>query len=270
MDAHVKERRTLELDLRQAIAAGEFELYYQPVVNLESEQVSGCEALVRWHHPRRGVISPAEFIPVAEDSGLIGQIGEWVIATACADAASWPDHIRIAVNISPVQFRSPTLALKVAAALAASGLAAGRLILEITETVLIRDDAAALSTLHQLRAIGVRIALDDFGTGYSSLSYLQRFPFDMIKIDRCFVTEIAEAGGSSSIVQAVVNIANARNMTTTAEGVETEQQKQLLRALGCTEMQGYLFSPARPAEEIRRLYFPGQEGAGPVVRSVPG
>jgi EAL domain-containing protein (putative c-di-GMP-specific phosphodiesterase class I) len=162
------------------------------------------------------------------------------------------------------------LALKVAAALAASGLPASRLELEITETVLIRDDAAALATLHQLRAIGVRIALDDFGTGYSSLSYLQRFPFDKIKIDRCFVHEITEADGSSSIVQAVVNIAKARNMTTTAEGVETEQQKQLLHGLGCTEMQGFLFSPPRPAEEIRRLYFSRQGAAGAAVRSVAG
>ena len=250
MDARVKERRALELDLRQAIAAGEFELYYQPVVNLRSNEISGCEALLRWHHPRRGMISPVAFIPVAEETGLISQLGEWVIATACAEAASWPDSIRIAVNISPVQFRNPTLALKVAAALAASGLAASRLELEITETVLIRDDAAALTTLHQLRALGVRIALDDFGTGYSSLSYLQRFPFDKIKIDRCFVNEIAEHEGSSSIVQAVVNIARARNMTTTAEGVETERQRNLLCDLGCTEMQGYLFSPARRAAEI--------------------
>ncbi|MDB5518548.1 MAG: GGDEF-domain containing protein [Tardiphaga sp.] len=269
MDAHVKERRTLELDLRQAVTDGEFELYYQPVVDLRSNDISGCEALLRWRHPVRGMISPEEFIPVAEETGLIGQLGEWVINTACAEAVTWPDDIRIAVNISPVQFRSHTLALKVAAALAASGLPASRLELEITETVLIRDDAAALATLHQLRAIGVRIALDDFGTGYSSLSYLQRFPFDKIKIDRCFVNEIAEADGSSSIVQAVVNIAKARNMTTTAEGVETEQQKQLLHSLGCTEMQGFLFSPPRPADDIRRLYFARHKGAA-AVRSLSG
>jgi diguanylate cyclase (GGDEF)-like protein len=270
MDAHVKARRTLELDLRQAVADGDFELHYQPVVDLRSNEVSGCEALLRWRHPSRGMISPEDFIPAAEETGLIGQLGEWVIATACAEAAAWPDDIRIAVNISPVQFRSHTLALKVAAALAASGLPASRLELEITETVLIRDDAAALATLHQLRAIGVRIALDDFGTGYSSLSYLQRFPFDKIKIDRCFVNEIAEPDGSSSIVQAVVTIAKARNMTTTAEGVETEQQKQLLRSLGCTEMQGFLFSPPRPAEEIRRLYFSRRSDAGATVRSAAG
>jgi diguanylate cyclase (GGDEF)-like protein len=253
MDARVKARRTLELDLRQAIVDGGLELYYQPLVNLRDNKVTGCEALLRWRHPGRGMISPAEFIPVAEETGLINQLGEWVLNAACAEAAKWPDHIKLAVNVSPVQFKSQTLALKVAAALAASGLSANRLELEITEAVLIRDDDTALAILHQLRTVGVRIALDDFGTGYSSLSYLQRFPFDKIKIDRCFIADIAESGGSSPIVRAVVNIAAARNMTTTAEGVETEQQLDTLRTLGCTEMQGYLFSPARPAAEIRRL-----------------
>jgi EAL domain-containing protein (putative c-di-GMP-specific phosphodiesterase class I) len=171
------------------------------------------------------MVSPAEFIPIAEETGLIDELGEWVLTTACAEATTWPDEIRLAVNVSPVQFRSGTLALKIVAALAASGLPANRLELEITEAVLIRDDEAALAILHQLRAIGVRIALDDFGTGYSSLSYLQRFPFDKIKIDRCFVNDIAEPDGSSCIVQAVVNIAAARHMTTTAEGVETQQQR---------------------------------------------
>jgi diguanylate cyclase (GGDEF)-like protein len=253
MDARVRQRRALELDLRQAIVEGQFEIAYQPVVDLRSGAVSGCEALLRWRHPERGMVSPADFIPVAEDIGLISELGEWVLASACVEAASWPAHIRLAVNVSPVQFRNHTLALHVASALASSGLAANRLELEITEAVLIRDDETALAILHQLRAVGVRIALDDFGTGYSSLSYLQRFPFDKIKIDRCFVTDIAEPDGSSSIVQAVVNIASARNMTTTAEGVETEAQKELLRALGCTEMQGYLFSAAKPAAEVRRL-----------------
>ena len=201
------------------------------------------------------MISPAEFIPIAEDTGLINQLGEWVLTTACVEAATWPDDISIAVNVSPVQFRSGTFALKVLAALAASGLPASRLELEITEAVLIRDDEAALAILHQLRAIGVRIALDDFGTGYSSLSYLHKFPFDKIKIDRCFINDIAEAGGTSSIVKAVVDIAAARNMITTAEGVETEQQREMLRALGCSEMQGWLFSPARTAADIRQLFF---------------
>lgn len=254
MDAQVKARRMLETDLRKAVADGALEVYYQPCVSLQSNRITGCEALVRWRHAERGMISPAEFIPIAEETGLINELGEWVLATACAEAATWPDDVKLAVNVSPVQFRSGTLALKIVAALAASGLPASRLELEITEAVLIRDDDAALEILHQLRAIGVRIALDDFGTGYSSLSYLQRFPFDKIKIDRCFVNDIAEPGGSS-IVQAVVNIAAARHMTTTAEGVETHRQLELLRALGCTEMQGYLFSPAKPAAEARQMLF---------------
>jgi len=253
MDARAKARRSLELELRQAINDGSLEAYYQPVVTLDHGKVSCCEALLRWRHPERGMISPAEFIPIAEETGLINQLGHWVLHTACAEVVNWPDDIRVAVNVSPVQFKSQTLALNVAAALAASGLAASRLELEITEAVLIRDDEMALEVLHQLRALGVRIALDDFGTGYSSLSYLQRFPFDKIKIDRSFVRDIASAVASSSIVEAVVNIAAASNMTTTAEGVETEQQRELLRVLGCTEMQGYLFSPAIPAVEIRQL-----------------
>jgi predicted signal transduction protein with EAL and GGDEF domain len=257
MDARVRARRSLELDLRQAIVEDQFEIEYQPVVDLKSGAISGCEALLRWRHPTRGRISPAEFIPLAEDIGLIGQLGEWVLAEACAEAARWPDHVKLAVNVSPVQFRNHTLALHVAGVLANSGLAAHRLELEITEAVLIRDDEAALAILHQLRAIGVRIALDDFGTGYSSLSYLQRFPFDKIKIDRCFVSDIAEADGSRSIVQAVVNIAASRDMTTTAEGVETESQRDLLGALGCTEMQGFLFSKAVPAADVRRLLAGG-------------
>jgi diguanylate cyclase (GGDEF)-like protein len=255
MDARVKARHSLEIDMRQAIIEGGFEVYYQPIVNLQSNQISGCEALLRWHHPQRGMISPAEFIPVAEETGLINQLGEWVLTTACVEAATWPDNIKIAVNVSPVQFRSGTLALKVVAALAMSGLSAGRLELEITEAVLIRDDEAALAVLHQFRTLGVRIALDDFGTGYSSLSYLQRFPFDKIKIDRCFIKDIAEPGGTPCIVQAVVSIARTGHITTTAEGVETEPQREMLRELGCTEMQGYLFSPAKPAAELKRLFF---------------
>ncbi len=262
MDARVQARRTLELELRHAagdgFAKGGFEVYYQPLLTLRDDTVVGCEALLRWRHPERGMISPAEFIPVAEDIGIINELGEWVMNTACAEAANWPCDIRVAVNVSPVQFRCASLALKVTSALAASGLPARRLELEITEAVLIRDDDTALEILHGLRQIGVRIALDDFGTGYSSLSYLQRFPFDKIKIDRCFVTDIAEAQGSSSIVQAVVNIATSRNMTTTAEGVETLRQKELLRALGCTEMQGYLFSAAKPASELRELLIAHQ------------
>jgi predicted signal transduction protein with EAL and GGDEF domain len=252
MDAHVRARRQLEIDLRKAIADEALEIYYQPCLSLQNDRITGCEALVRWRHPERGMISPAEFIPITEETGLINELGEWVLAKACVEATTWPEGINLAVNVSPVQFRSGTLALKIVSALATSGLPAHRLELEITEAVLIRDDEAALDILHQLRGIGVRIALDDFGTGYSSLSYLHRFPFDKIKIDRCFVTGLAEAGGSS-IVQAVVNIAAARHMTTTAEGVETERQQQLLRGLGCTEMQGYLFSAPKPAEQVREI-----------------
>ena len=263
MEAKVRARRQLEGDLREAIATGGLEVYYQPCVSLQDDRITGCEALVRWRHPERGQVSPAEFIPIAEESGLINELGEWVLATACADAARWPDDMRLAVNVSPVQFRTDALALKIMAALAESGLPAGRLELEITEAVLIRDDEAALAILHQLRAIGVRIALDDFGTGYSSLSYLQRFPFDKIKIDRVFVNDIASPGGSSSIVQAVVHLAAARHMATTAEGVETEAQKQLLRALGCSEMQGYLFSAAKSADQITALFASYQESRPP-------
>ncbi|MEO8319629.1 MAG: EAL domain-containing protein [Bradyrhizobium sp.] len=255
MDAKVRARHVLETDLRQAIADGGFEVYYQPCLSLQDDSITGCEALLRWRHPQRGMISPADFIPIAEETGLINQLGEWVLTTACMEAATWPDHIKLAVNVSPVQFKSGTLALKVIAALAASNLAASRLELEITEAVLIRDDDAALAVLHQLRDIGVRIALDDFGTGYSSLSYLHKFPFDKIKIDRCFINDIAETGGTSSIVKAVVDIAAARDMVTTAEGVETEQQREMLRALGCCEMQGWLFSAAKPAADIRQLFF---------------
>jgi diguanylate cyclase (GGDEF)-like protein/PAS domain S-box-containing protein len=257
MDACAKARLSMEQDLRRAIRDGGFEIHYQPLVCLKTDEVTGCEALLRWRHPERGMISPAEFIPVLEDTGLINELGEWVLRTACTEAAGWPDHVRLAVNVSPVQLTCDGLALKIAAALASSGLPANRLELEITEAVLIHDDEAALTILHQLRAIGVRIALDDFGTGYSSLSYLKRFPFDKIKIDRCFVTDLAEMDSSAAIVQAVVNIAASRNMTTVAEGVETLEQKGVLRALGCSQMQGFLFSGAKPGLEVRKLFHAG-------------
>jgi EAL domain-containing protein (putative c-di-GMP-specific phosphodiesterase class I) len=198
---------------------------------------------------------------VAAAPFLINELGQLVLETACREAAKWPDDVRIAVNVSPVQFRGQTLALNVATALAASGIAPSRLELEITEAVLMRDDEAALAMLHQLRALGVKIALDDFGTGYSSLSYLHRFPFDKIKIDRSFVKNIGDEGASSAIIQAVVNIATASNMTTTAEGVEQEWQRELLRELGCTEMQGYLFSPPVSSAEITRLLPAGRDKA---------
>ena len=253
-DAKAKQRRALETDLRDALDRGEFEIQYQPLLDLVTDAVTGCEALIRWRHPGRGMVSPADFIPVAEEAGLITEIGEWVLKTACAEAATWPAEIRVAVNVSPVQFRSGTLALKVAKVLAETGLAADRLELEVTETVLIRDDEEALTVLQQLRCLGVRIALDDFGTGYSSLSYLHRFPFDKIKIDRSFVSAMGEAEDSSAIVNAVVQMAAARRMDTTAEGVETTEQRDILRRLGCSEMQGYLFSPAVSPAGLQRIF----------------
>ncbi|MBR1297487.1 EAL domain-containing protein [Bradyrhizobium sp. AUGA SZCCT0042] len=253
MEKQANHRRELESDMRAALVDGGFELHYQPLVDLRNDEVRGCEALLRWRHPLRGMVSPADFIPVAEETGLIEEIGQWVLRTACAEATTWPAHVRVAVNVSPVQFRSQSLSLKVAAVLADTGLDPRRLELEITEAVLIADDDAALVALNQLRALGVHIALDDFGTGYSSLQYLQRFPFDKIKIDRSFVKEVTCNSSSASIIKAVVSIAADRNMITTAEGVETLQQRETVQNLGCTQMQGYLFSAARPAQEIRAL-----------------
>jgi len=259
MDARMKARRALEVDLRRALGNGEFELYYQPVVNLQNNQVSGCEALLRWHHPARGLISPAEFIPVAEETGLIVPIGEWALRQACSDAASWPDDIKVAVNVSPVQLRNEAWARIVADALCASGLRPHRLELEITESVFMQNTEATLRTLHQLRQLGVRIAMDDFGTGYSSLSYLRSFPFNKIKIDRTFIDDPANSADSLKIVQAIVRLASGLNMTTTAEGVETRWQLEIIRAAGCTEMQGYLFSPPKPIGQILQLILPRAE-----------
>jgi diguanylate cyclase (GGDEF)-like protein len=261
METEANSRRELEQDMRAAMIEGGFVIHYQPLVDVGSEEIVGCEALLRWRHPRRGMISPAEFIPVAEETGLIQEIGQWVLDTACREAASWPVHIRVAVNVSPVQFKSQTLPLNVATALANSGLDPRRLELEITEAVLIGDDEAALTTFAQLRELGVHIALDDFGTGYSSLRYLHRFPFDKIKIDRSFVKEVADGTGASSIIRAVVGIAGERDMITTAEGVETRLQLETVRELGCTQMQGYLFSAARPAQEIRAMLGLGELAA---------
>jgi diguanylate cyclase (GGDEF)-like protein len=259
MDARVKERRCLELDLRRALQNGEFELYYQPLINLERNEVASCEALLRWHHPQRGIIPPAEFIPVAEETGLIAPLGEWVLQAACAEAATWPDNITVAVNVSPVQFKNHALPLAVIGALSASGLPARRLGIEITEAVLMRDNEATLATLHQLRDLGVRIIMDDFGTGYSSLSYLRSFPFDKIKIDRSFVSDLSDKDDAEAIVEAVTTLASSLKMSTTAEGVETPFQFEKVRALGCTEMQGYLFSPPKPARELARLLRWGVE-----------
>jgi diguanylate cyclase (GGDEF)-like protein len=254
MDARMMERRTLEMELRHAFTEGEFELHYQPLVALDSNRINSCEALLRWRHPTRGLVPPATFIPLAEEIGLITRIGEWVIRTACNDAARWPDDVTVAVNVSPVQFRSQNLTQVVTNALAASGLPGTRLCVEITEGILMDQTDAALTTLHQLRALGVKIAMDDFGTGYSSLSYLQKFPFDKIKIDRSFISELSENEEASAIVRAVTSLAASFRMETTAEGVETEEQRDMARDLGCTEMQGWLVSKAQPASEIAKLF----------------
>ncbi len=255
MDAQMQTRRAMEYDLRKALIAGEFELHYQPVVNLRSNQISSFEALIRWRHPERGMIAPGAFIPLAEEIGFIVPLGEWTIREACATAAKWPGHVKISVNLSPVQFRNPGLVNVVVNALVASGLAPERLELEITETALLEDSEATLTMLYRLRELGVRIAMDDFGTGYSSLSYLQSFPFDRIKIDRSFIKDIADTVGSLNIVRAVAALANGLGMATTAEGVETQEQLETVKSEGCTEMQGFLFSRPRPVEEIEQLFL---------------
>jgi predicted signal transduction protein with EAL and GGDEF domain len=253
MDEQLQARRALELDLRRALAAGEFQLYYQPLYNLGDDRVTGCEALLRWNHPERGMVSPADFIPLAEEIGLIVQLGEWVLREACAEAARWPDHVRLAVNLSPAQFRDRGLVRTVISALAVSGLPAERLELEITESVLLQDNAANMSMLHDLKALGVRISMDDFGTGYSSLSYLRSFPFDKIKIDQTFVRDILEDSDALAIIKAVLDLGSSLGIVTTAEGVETVEQLNALRDQGCAEIQGYFISRPAPASEIARM-----------------
>jgi len=239
MNARMQARRSLEIDLRRAMALRQFELAYQPQVSTRTSQVVGFEALIRWRHPDRGPVSPADFIPLAEEIGLIAQIGEWVLRTACQTAVSWAKPVSIAVNLSPVQFRGGKLASLVASTLAATGLDPSRLELEITEGALIDDTDAVLATLRQLRALGVRISMDDFGTGYSSLTYLQKFPFTKIKIDQSFVQKMVADPECAAIVRAVVALGASLGMKTTAEGVETEQQLDMIRQEGCTEVQGY-------------------------------
>ncbi|MBR0957690.1 putative bifunctional diguanylate cyclase/phosphodiesterase [Bradyrhizobium japonicum] len=253
MDLQAQRRRDMELDLRRAFANGEFELHYQPLVSIASDRISGFESLLRWRHPDKGMISPAEFIPVAEDIGLIIQLGEWVLREACAEAVKWPVDVKVAVNLSPAQFRSRNLVQVVISALAQSGLSPKRLELEITESIFLAETDANLAILHQLRELGVGISMDDFGTGYSSLSYLRSFPFDKIKIDRSFVKDLAQRPDCGAIVRAISGLGRSLNIITTAEGVETEDQLDWLRAEGCNEVQGFLFSAARPAAEIGKL-----------------
>lgn len=254
MDARMQARRALERDLREALAGKEFELHYQPLLNLESDEICGFEALLRWNHPTRGQISPSEFIPLAEEIGLIVAIGEWVLRQACVEAAGWPEHIKLAVNLSPAQFKCATLVQSVMAAVAASGISWLRLELEITESVMLQDADGAFSTLRQLRDLGVRIALDDFGTGYSSLSNLRKFPFDKIKIDRSFVQDLSQANiDAVAVVRSMAQLGASLGMATTAEGVETAEQLDHVRAEGCTEIQGYYLSRPKPGSEIAEL-----------------
>jgi diguanylate cyclase (GGDEF)-like protein len=250
MDDLMRSRQLLEIDLRSALAREEFELYYQPIVNIRSEQICTFEALLRWNHPKRGMISPAEFIPIAEETGLIIPIGEWVLLQACVEAMKWPNDIRIAINLSPVQFKTPDLHQVVSNALARSGLEANRLELEITESALLLENEKTLSTLHQLRELGARLSMDDFGTGYSSLSYLRSFPFNKIKIDKSFVHDLSQNEDAMAIIRAVASLGNSLGITTTGEGVETQIELDYLRREGCTEAQGYLFSKPVPPEEI--------------------
>ena len=253
MDARMQARRVLELDLRKALGNAEFELFYQPLVDIKSESISGFEALLRWRHPQRGLMLPLDFIPVAEETGLIVPIGDWVLRRACMEAVHWPAEVKVAVNLSPLQFKSKDLLTTVVTALSTSQLSPNRLELEITESSLLQDSDATLAVLNELRYLGVRISMDDFGTGYSSLSYLRKFPFDKIKIDGSFIRDMSGRGDSLAIVRAVTAMSTSLGITTTAEGVETAEQMEFLCREGCTEAQGFLFSPPRPAAEIAEL-----------------
>ena len=253
MDEQARKRRETEIDLKIAIEEGQFELHYQPLFNTEKQRINGFEALIRWNHPERGQVPPLDFIPLAEETGLIVQIGEWVIKEACHQAAAWPDHVRIAINVSAVQFRTKGLNNVLMQALAQSGLKPSRLELEITESLLIENVAETLKSLHSLRDMGIRVALDDFGTGYSSLSYLRSFPFDKIKIDRSFVVDIMSDKGSAAIIQAITGLAAALDMETIAEGVELEEQVEMLLRNGCNNIQGYLLSRPVPIDEVAAL-----------------
>jgi predicted signal transduction protein with EAL and GGDEF domain len=254
MDERMQARRNLEKDLRTALVNKEFELFYQPLVNLEHNEISGFEALLRWNKPGHGRVSPADFIPLAEETGLIVPIGDWVIRQACAQASTWPPHLKVAVNVSAAQFKNRGFVQSVLNALASSGLISQRLELEITESVVLEDSNGAFSTLNQLHDLGVRIALDDFGTGYSSLTNLRKFPFDKIKIDRSFISDLSVANVNGlAIVRSVARLGVSLGMATTAEGVETKEQLDQVRNEGCTEMQGFYISPPRPANELPQL-----------------
>ena len=253
MNEEIIAAHKLDNDLRFALIGGRFELYYQPIMDLDRHRVASFEALIRWHHPTRGLVSPMDFIPAAERNGLIVPIGEWVIRKACEDAATWPTDVSVAVNLSPAQFKSGSLLESIENALAASGLAAGRLELEITESLLIEDPQTTTRLLREIKALGVRISMDDFGTGHSSLSYLSSFPFDKIKIDRSFIKDLPGRNESFAILRAITSLGQALGMTTTAEGVETQSQLDIAVEEGCSQVQGYFFSPPRPASEVPAL-----------------
>jgi predicted signal transduction protein with EAL and GGDEF domain len=259
MEARLQDRLTLETDMRVGLADGQFHLHYQPLVHTGSNRVVGFEALMRWSHPERDVISPAAFIPVAEETGMIVPLGRLALREACREAAGWDGDARVAVNLSPKQFRDRGLVQAVGDALRESGLPPHRLELEITESSLLQDEASVHATLNELRALGVRMALDDFGTGYSSLSYLQKFPFDKIKIDRAFVVRMTQSPDSAAIVRTIVSLAQHLRMTTTAEGVETADMLALVRDAGCTEAQGFHLSrPLPPGEAAKLLRAPSE------------
>ena len=254
LNLRAQDRRRLETDLRVALERGEFELYYQPLFDLESNRIGSFEALIRWNHPQRGLVSPMEFIGVAEETGIIVPIGAWALREACRRASEWPDHVRVAVNVSPIQFHRGGLQETIVQALAAGGLSPERLEIEITESVFLDGGDSTLKLLHSLRSIGVRVALDDFGTGYSSLSYLQSFPFDKIKIDRSFIENLLIRPGATAIVAAITDLAHALGMETTAEGVEDNAQLAELRSHGCSSVQGFLFARPMHAKDVARLF----------------
>jgi diguanylate cyclase (GGDEF)-like protein len=253
MDARLQARRALEADLREALAQNAFELYYQPLFDFKRNRIGSFEALLRWNHPKRGMVSPAEFIPLAEEIGLITQLGEWALRTACNQANLWSDGVRVAVNVSPAQFKSGKLAAAVVDALAKSGLVPNRLELEITESVILANSETTLATLNQIRGLGVKIAMDDFGTGYSSLSYLRSFPFDKVKIDQSFIRDLDSKADSSVIVGAIIGLCKSLGMRVTAEGVETQAQLDFLQWQGCNEAQGYYFSKPVPSAHVERV-----------------
>jgi diguanylate cyclase (GGDEF)-like protein len=259
MEERLSIRHGVERDLRLAIASGQFELHYQPVVELRSRRITGFEALIRWNHPMRGTVAPSDFISVAEETGLICDIGRFVLRRACSDMARWPGDLKIAVNLSAAQFTQSDVVADVSEALDSAHIPAQRLVVEITESLLLREDRATLDKLRALKALGVEIAMDDFGTGYSSLSYLRNYPFSRIKIDRSFVQTAGDGGQGTAIVRTIVDLGRSLGMMTVAEGIETEEELRLLQEARCTEGQGYLFSPPVPRDQVPAL-IAQQEG----------